>query len=208
LELEKEELQAALEEAEGALEQEETKVNRVTLELATIRQDIDRRLAEKEEEFESTRKNHQRALESIQASLEAEARGKAEALRGKKKLEQDINELEVALDGANRGRAEAEKNIKKFQQQVKELSEAIEGEQRQREEYREQFQSAERRSIVIAGEVEELRTQLESAERARKAAEGELHEASDRVSEITSQKDLTAPYLRVQTSLNLFLVGC
>jgi len=57
----------------------------------------------------------------MQASLEAEARGKAEALRSKKKLEQDINELEVALDGANRGRADAEKNIKKLQQQITEV---------------------------------------------------------------------------------------
>lgn len=55
MELEKEELQAALEEAEGALEQEEAKVVRVQLELTSIRQDIDRRLAEKEEEFDSTR---------------------------------------------------------------------------------------------------------------------------------------------------------
>ena len=60
-------------------------------------------------------KNHQRALDSMQASLEAESRGKAEAMRMKKKLEQDINELEVALDAANRGRAEAEKNIKRYQ---------------------------------------------------------------------------------------------
>ena len=55
LELEKEELQAALEEAEAALEQEEAKVARSQLELQAIRQDIDKRLAEKEEEFESTR---------------------------------------------------------------------------------------------------------------------------------------------------------
>jgi ribosomal protein S11 len=57
----------------------------------------------------------------MQASFEAEARGKAEALKSKKKLEADINELEVALDGANRGRAEAEKNIKKLQQAVKDV---------------------------------------------------------------------------------------
>ncbi len=55
-----------------------------------IRQDIDRRMQEKEEEFENTRKNHQRVLESMQASLEAEAKGKAEALRMKKKLEAGI----------------------------------------------------------------------------------------------------------------------
>jgi len=61
----------------------------------------------------------------MQASLEAEARGKAEAMRVKKKLEQDINELEVALDTANRGRADAEKNIKKFQQQIRELQQHV-----------------------------------------------------------------------------------
>ena len=102
LEMEKEELQSALEEAEAALEQEEVKVQRAQLEINQIRQDIDRRLAEKDEEFENTRKNHQRAMDSVQASLEAEARGRSEAIRQKKKLESDINELEVALDGANR----------------------------------------------------------------------------------------------------------
>ena len=55
LEMEKEELQAALEEAEAALEQEEAKVMRAQLEISAIRQDIDRRLAEKDEEFDATR---------------------------------------------------------------------------------------------------------------------------------------------------------
>merc|ERR1719370_666619 len=62
LEQEKEELQSALEEAEGALEQEENKVLRSQLELSQVRQEIDRRVAEKEEEFNNTRKNHQRAM--------------------------------------------------------------------------------------------------------------------------------------------------
>merc|ERR1712114_109723 len=69
LEVEKEELQAALEEAEGALEQEENKVLRASLELGQVRQEIDRRIAEKEEEFENSRKNHARAMDSMQASL-------------------------------------------------------------------------------------------------------------------------------------------
>ena len=38
-------------------------------------------MAEKEEEFNNTRKNHSRAMDSMQASLEAEQRAKAEALR-------------------------------------------------------------------------------------------------------------------------------
>merc|ERR1712209_370539 len=51
LEAEKMELEAALSEAEGALEQEENKVLRAQLELAQVRQEIERRIAEKEEEF-------------------------------------------------------------------------------------------------------------------------------------------------------------
>ena len=79
--MEKEELQAALEDAESTLEQEEAKVLRAQMELSTVRQEIDRRIHEKEEEFENTRRNHERALESMQASLEAETRTKAEALK-------------------------------------------------------------------------------------------------------------------------------
>jgi len=55
LEIEKAELQTALEEAEAALELEEAKSQRAQLEISAIRQDIDRRLAEKDEEFENTR---------------------------------------------------------------------------------------------------------------------------------------------------------
>ena len=49
------ELEAALSEAEGALEQEENKVLRAQLELTQVRQEIERRIAEKEEEFENSR---------------------------------------------------------------------------------------------------------------------------------------------------------
>merc|ERR1712179_463965 len=138
LEVEKEELQAALEEAEGALEQEENKVLRAQLELSQVRQEIDRRVAEKEEEFNNTRKNHQRAMESMGASLEAEQRSKAEALRIKKKLEGDINELEIGLDHANKANAEGLKAIKRYQAQLRETIQAYEDESRQRQQITEQ----------------------------------------------------------------------
>merc|ERR1712113_50037 len=57
LDAEKLELQAALEEAEGALEQEEGKVLRAQLDLTQVRTEIERRIAEKEEEYQLTRKN-------------------------------------------------------------------------------------------------------------------------------------------------------
>lgn len=95
------------------MEAEESKVLRSQVEVSQIRSEIEKRIQEKEEEFDSTRKNHQRALESMQASLEAEVRGKNELLRVKKKLEADINELEIALDHANKANADAQKNLRR-----------------------------------------------------------------------------------------------
>ncbi|KAF8792401.1 Myosin-3 like protein [Argiope bruennichi] len=186
LEMEKEELQAALEEAEAALEQEENKVLRAQLELSQIRQEIDRRLQEKEEEFENTRKNHQRAIDSMQASLEAEARGKAEALRLKKKLESDINELEIALDHANKANAEAQKNLKKYQANLKEVQAALEEEIRARDELREQYAMSERHCNALHGELEESRQLLEQSDRARRSLESELNEAREQLNELTA----------------------
>ncbi|XP_044596093.1 myosin heavy chain, muscle isoform X8 [Cotesia glomerata] len=187
LEAEKDELQAALEEAEAALEQEENKVLRSQLELSQVRQEIDRRIQEKEEEFENTRKNHQRALDSMQASLEAEAKGKAEALRMKKKLEADINELEIALDHANKANAEAQKNIKRYQQQLKDVQTALEEEQRARDEARELLGISERRANALQNELEESRTLLEQADRGRRQAEQELADAHEQLNDLSAQ---------------------
>ncbi|XP_034947011.1 myosin heavy chain, muscle isoform X15 [Chelonus insularis] len=187
LEAEKDELQAALEEAEAALEQEENKVLRAQLELSQVRQEIDRRIQEKEEEFENTRKNHQRALDSMQASLEAEAKGKAEALRMKKKLEADINELEIALDHANKANAEAQKNIKRYQQQLKDVQSALEEEQRARDEARELLGISERRANALQNELEESRTLLEQADRGRRQAEQELADAHEQLNDLSAQ---------------------
>merc|ERR1712203_657664 len=86
LEQERNELQAALEEAEGAVEVEESKVLRLTVEMSQNKQDFERRFAEKEEEVDNTRRNGQRALESMQTTMDSESKARAEAIRTKKKL--------------------------------------------------------------------------------------------------------------------------
>merc|ERR1712062_791363 len=130
LEAEKMELQAALEEAEGALEQEENKVLRAQLELTQVRQEIERRIAEKEEEFQATRKNFGKAIDNMQSALEQESKGKAEALRMKKKLESDVGELEVSLDHANAANIETQKGIKRYHQQIRDIQSKLEDESR------------------------------------------------------------------------------
>merc|ERR1719192_1815928 len=160
LENEKLELQAALEEAEGALEQEENKVLRAQLELSQVKQEIERRIKEKEEEFEGLRKTHQRAIESMQASLENESKAKNESFRHKKKLEADLNELDIALEHANGANAEAQQTIKKYQNNIKESQLTLEHEQQHRDKAREQLIQAERKSHAVRNELEETKTQI------------------------------------------------
>uniref|UniRef100_A0A8C6Y7E2 Myosin heavy chain 16 n=1 Tax=Naja naja TaxID=35670 RepID=A0A8C6Y7E2_NAJNA len=187
LEIEKDELQVALEEAESSLEVEESKLIRIQLELAQVKADIDRRIHEKEEEFEATRKNHQRAIESLQSSLELEAKGRAEALRLKKKMETDLNEMEIQLDHANKNNSELVKTLKKLQQQLKDMQMQMDEDARQHEELREQYNLQERRLSLLQTELEEVRTGLEGSERSRKLIEQELVEVSERHNELNVQ---------------------
>merc|ERR1711972_547079 len=186
LEVEKEELQAALEEAEAALEQEENKVLRAPLELGQVRQEIDRKIAEKVEEFDNTRKNHQRAMDSLQASLEGENKAKTEALRVKKKLETDINELEIALDHANKANAEAHKSVKRFQGQLRDVEVLFEAESRQTAELAEKSGLADRRGAALLAELEESNALLDSASRGKKQADAELVAARGSVNDMTA----------------------
>merc|ERR1719268_184694 len=55
----------------------------------------------------------------MQSALETEAKGKAEALRMKKKLEADAADLSLALEHAIAGNAETQNTIKKYQLQVR-----------------------------------------------------------------------------------------
>merc|ERR1719480_358725 len=186
LEVEKEELQAALEEAESALEAEENKVLRAQLELGQTKQDIDRKIGEKEEEFNNTRKNHSRGMESMQASLESEQRAKADALRIKKKLEADINEYEIALDHANKANNEALKSTKRYQGQLREAECMYEEASRVRQEMAEKASLADRRANALQGEMEEARALLDSAERGKKQTEAELADSRSAVNEMTT----------------------
>merc|ERR1711987_22397 len=104
-----------------------------------------------------------RAMESLQASLDAEQRAKAEALRIKKKLEGDINELEIALDHANKANAEAHKSVKRFQGQLRDVEVLFEAESRQAAELAEKSGLADRRGAALLAELEESNALLDAA---------------------------------------------
>merc|ERR1711978_773941 len=127
-----------------------------------------------------------RAMESMQASLEAESRAKAEALRIKKKLEGDINELEIALDHSNKANSEAHKSIKRYQTQLRDTEGLLEEELRQKMEIAEKAGLAERKANALQGELEESRALLDSADRSKKQCDMELAEARSAVNDMTT----------------------
>merc|ERR1719175_47576 len=169
-----------------ALEQEENKVLRAQLELGQVKQEIDRRVAEKEEEFNNTRKNHQRAMESLSASLETEQRAKGEALRVKKKLEAEINELEIGLDHANKSNSEGLKSMKRYQTQLRDTIQAFEDEARARGQIMEAVGISERKAAALSGEAEESRALIDGADRAKRQIEAEIADSRVAVNEIQS----------------------
>ena len=210
LEAEKMELEAALSEAEGALEQEENKVLRAQLELTQVKQDIEQRVSEKEEEFAATKKNMGKAIESMQSTIETEAKGKVEALRMKKKLETDVVDLDCNLEHANAANAETQRTIKNYQLSLREAQAKLEEQQRAKEIAHDDLINAERKANSNQNALEESRTLLEQADRARRMAEQELADTNETLSEQTcanqaiqgSKQKLEGEMSTLQVNLN------
>merc|ERR1719348_2402570 len=149
LEAEKLELQSALEEAEATLEQEENKVLRCHLEL-----------------------NQAKALDSMQSALETESKGKAEAVRMKKKLESDAADLGLALEHAIAGNAETQNTIKKYAEQVRDAQAKVDEESRLKSIAADAKVTADRKAAAMQNALEEGRALLETADRQRRCRAG------------------------------------
>ena len=185
LEAEKLELEAALSEAEGALEQEENKVLRSSLELTQVKQEIERRIAQKEDEFASTKKNFGKAIDGMQLALEAETKSKIEALRMKKKLETDVIDLGVALEHANAANAETQRNITLIHNNIRATQVKFEDENRAKAVATDNLISGDRRANANQNALEEARTLLEQADRNRRMVEQELADTNETLSDLT-----------------------
>merc|ERR1712168_1695539 len=184
LEAEKLELQSALEEAEATLEQEENKVLRCQMELTQVKTEIERRIAEKDEEFAMVRKNQAKALDSMQAALETEAKGKAEALRMKKKLEADAADLGLALEHAIAGNAETQNTIKKYQLQVRDAQVKVDEESAAKSAAADAKVAADRKAAAMQNALEESRALLETADRQRRSAEQDLADTNETLADL------------------------
>merc|ERR1711988_752418 len=123
---------------------------------------------------------------------ETESKGKAEALRMKKKLESDVSELETSLEHANAANQETQKAIKKYHQQIRDAQTKLEDEQRAKEVTRDHLIAAERKAHTVQNALEEARTLLEQADRARRMTEQELSDTNEQLSDLTCQNQAIA----------------
>ena len=171
LEAEKLELETALSEAEGALEQEENKVLRASLEINEVKKEIDRRISQKEDEFNSTKKNFLKAIEAMQAAVESETKSKVEALRMKKKLDTDVVDLGVALEHANAANGESQHQIKMLQNNIRAVQSRLEEESRAKAIGQDNIISANQRCNANQNALEEGRSLLEQADKNRRMVE-------------------------------------
>lgn len=103
----------------SSLEHEEAKILHIQLELNQVKSEVDRKVAEKDEEIDLLKRNHQRTVDILQNALDSETRNRNDSIRVKKKMEGDLNEMEVQLVHANRQAAEASKQLRNLQGQLK-----------------------------------------------------------------------------------------
>ena len=149
-----------------------------------MRQEIDRRIQEKEEEFENTKKNHTKAVEQIQFAIEEESKSKAEAVRMKKKLEQDMSELEGSLKRSTLENSDLHVLVRRQQESLKAKSVDIENSRRDTDNIRDYLITAERKVSSLKNAVEETRSMLEQSDKARRGLEQELTEAGDELGKL------------------------
>merc|ERR1712048_413386 len=153
---------------------------------------IEHRIAEKDEQFLGIKKNMTKGIEGMQSALEAEAKGKAEAMRMKKKLESDVGDLEIALEHSNANNLETQKAIKKYQTQIRDAAAKLADEQRAKEGARDNLVASESKAHSMQNALEEARTLLEQADRNRRTAEAELADVNEALSDATVQNQAIA----------------
>merc|ERR1712002_1111915 len=162
-----------------------------------------RRIAEKDEEFAMVRKNQAKALDSMQAALETEAKGKAEALRMKKKLESDAADLGLALEHAIAGNAETQATIKKYQLQVRDAQVKVDAESQSKSAAADAKVTADRKAAAMQNCLEESRALLETADRQRRAAEQELADTNENLADLSNvNQSIAAARRKLESEFN------
>merc|ERR1719428_2686776 len=183
LEAEKMELQSALEEAEATLEQEKNKVLRCQLELNAVRQEIERRLAEKEEEFILVKKAQSKALDSMQVALETETTIKKYALQVRD-AQVKVDEESAAKSAAADAKVTADRRAAAVANGLEEARALLETADRQR-------RAAEQELADTNETLADLTNVNQSITASKRKLEGELGQLNADLDEMTNEARLS-----------------
>merc|ERR1712013_429965 len=183
LEAEKMELQSALEEAEATLEQEENKVLRCQLELNAVRQEIERRLAEKEEEFILVKKAQSKALDSMQVALETQTTSKKYALQVRD-AQVKVDEESAAKSAAADAKVTADRRAAAVANGLEEARALLETADRQR-------RAAEQELADTNETLADLTNVNQSITASKRKLEGELGKLNADLDEMTNEARLS-----------------
>ena len=132
------------------------------------------------------RRFHQRKLESVEGSLEAEKLAKLDLIKHKKQLETHVIELEVLLEESNRNKVENHKNLIALQEANECYKCQIEDEQKRGDQARETVLTVERRVNALLNELDDMRVLCDKSDKARRIAELDLNDLNERYSDLNS----------------------
>merc|ERR1719290_822000 len=141
------------------------------------------------EEAEATLEQEENKVLRCQMELtqvKTESKGKAEALRMKKKLEADAADLGLALEHAIAGNAETQNTIKKYQLQVRDAQVKVDEESAAKSAAADAKVAADRKAAAMQHALEEGRALLETADRQRRTAEQELADTNETLADLTN----------------------
>merc|ERR1719477_300332 len=149
-------------------------------------------------------KNHfQLWRKCFQDALETEAKGKAEALRMKKKLEADAADLSLALEHAIAGNAETQNTIKKYQQQVRDAQVKVDEESAAKSAAADAKVAADRKAAAMQNALEESHALLETADRQRRSAEQELADTNETLADLGNvNQSIAAAKRKLESEFN------
>ena len=147
LEADKLSLNSTIDEYREQLQIEITKYNSLHASVERLRNDLEKKIAEKEEELEILRVSHRRQIEQLQTQLEElETRYKTDINRLKSKFQAELDELRLRCESLKKIKAELENHLKKLQAGLKDAQDRLAEEQAVHEATRELLNAAEKRN--------------------------------------------------------------
>ncbi|KAK3091423.1 hypothetical protein FSP39_019778 [Pinctada imbricata] len=188
LESQVEEQKGTIEELEDELQSAEDAKLRLEVNMQALKAQLDRELANKDDQVEEQKKSLLRQLREMEGELEDERKQRAIAVNGRKKLENDIKDFEQQVEMANKVKEDAVKQLKRIQAQMKENLKELEEARMNKDDMAASVKENEKKIKGLEADLLKMQEDLQAAERARRNAEAERDELQDEISSNTTGK--------------------